>query len=65
MIPSIRVANSRGCGGLNFWIGVPLAVLVIRPPMPASFRWMACPESSVRYLPGCTPGRGLITHQTW
>ena len=31
MIPSIKVANSRGCGGLNFWIGVPDAVLVKLP----------------------------------
>ncbi len=64
MIPSIRVANSRGCGGLNFWIGVPEAVLVSRPPMPESIRYRACPESSTRYLPGCTPGRGFVTHQT-
>ena len=38
MIPSINVANSRGCGGLNFWIGVPDVVLVKRPPMPESIR---------------------------
>ncbi len=64
MIPSINVANSRGCGGLNFLIGVPDAVLVNRPPIPESIRYLACPDSSTRYLPGSTPGWGLVTHQT-